>query len=76
MQMKPKFRLVQAVEGATSCRLSLVLDVSTSMDDNDKLPKMNKGLQKLIRYTLPEGTEVAVSTFSDTGTVSPLPRHV
>ena len=69
LQVEPKFRLVQAVKGAAKCRLSLVLDVSGSMAGNG-LAKMNKGLQKLIRYTLPKGSEVAVSTFGSTGTVS------
>ena len=69
-QIKPKFRLVQTVKGATNCRLSLVLDISGSMKKNQKLAKMNKALQKLILYTLPEGAEVAISTFSSRGRVS------
>merc|ERR1712198_788414 len=49
-QVKPTFNLVQAVKGAAKCRLSLVLDVSGSMNKDQKMDKMNKGLQKLIRY--------------------------
>ena len=68
-KIKPTFKLVQAEKGASKCRLSLVLDVSRSMNDNLKLAKMNKGLQKLVTYTLPEGTEIGTSFFSNSGWV-------
>ena len=69
-KLKPTFKLVQAVKGASKCRLSLVLDISGSMNDDDKLAKMNKGLQKLIRYTVREGTEIGTSYFSNMANVS------
>lgn len=65
--VKTQFRIVHPSKDGTSsdkCRLSLVLDVSGSMNDDHKLQKMNKGLQKFIQYTLAVGTEIGLTTFS------------
>ena len=69
LQMYPRFKLVQAVKGAAACRISLVLDVSGSME-HERLQKMNKGLRKMVRHILPMGVEIGITTFSTRAMVS------
>ncbi|XP_041457892.1 calcium-activated chloride channel regulator 1-like isoform X1 [Lytechinus variegatus] len=57
----PTFRLVQARER----RVALVLDVSGSMGNNDRLTKLNQAATQYLRYTIDDGSFVGIAHFSD-----------
>nr|XP_054752473.1 calcium-activated chloride channel regulator 1-like [Lytechinus pictus] len=57
----PTFRLVQARER----RVVLVLDVSGSMGNNDRLTKLNQAATQYLRYTIDDGSFVGIAHFSD-----------
>ena len=52
-----------------SPRYILVLETSAAMAHNDDWRWVNKALQKLIRYDLPDSAQVGLVTFSDTSKV-------
>ncbi|XP_071510784.1 calcium-activated chloride channel regulator 1-like [Diadema antillarum] len=56
----PTFRLVQA----STRRVALVLDVSGSMGTNDRLAKLNQAATQYLRYTIEDGSMMAITKFS------------
>jgi calcium-activated chloride channel regulator 4 len=66
-ELELNFKFVQAVKGESKCKISLVLDKSGSMNEHNKLSKMNSGVQNLIRYTLKSGTQIGLAEFGSRG---------
>ncbi|XP_070557795.1 calcium-activated chloride channel regulator 3A-1-like [Ptychodera flava] len=62
----PTFRVVKSA----SLRIVLVLDVSGSMNDNNRISILNQGTRKYIRATVPDGNSVGIVSFSSSATIT------
>ncbi|KAK4015731.1 hypothetical protein OUZ56_030705 [Daphnia magna] len=64
--VKPTFNIVRVLTGA---RYVLVTDVSGSMDDYDRITRLNEAARRWIKYDITEGTSLGIVKFSTSATM-------